>query len=149
MKLCSQVYSISSKTTVHKCHSCRVKFSLGSLTSKVCFNKYVHKIVLNCVQVENKKNMDNSCRVTIIVFPYMKSEERKHCCSIFYIMVNTHLFLWVSTLASDMHSCIHYCGMRSFSIFVLTSKDESLPPRPLKSFMWGNLEQQFFLSNGD
>lgn len=55
---------------------------------------------------------------------------------LFHVMVNSNVFLWGSAFSSDIPSYLHYYGMHSFSMFVLTSKDESLPTRPCE-ILWG------------
>lgn len=52
---------------------------------------------------------------------------------------------WLSVWEqSHSPSCLHYCGMHSLSAFVLTSKDESLPPQPFEIFCGGHLDQHIF-----
>lgn len=57
----------------------------------------------------------------------------------FHVWMNTGVLLLDSAFTSDIPSYRHYnYGMHSFSVFVLTSKDESLPPRSFVEELWNN-----------
>lgn len=52
------------------------------------------------------------------------------------------MLAWDSALTSDILGYLHHYGMHSFSVFVLTSKDESLPPQPFEIFCAEELLEQ-------